>query len=90
MSETEAAPRCRHIHVDGEGTWRVTLSDDGLTLWVSASEWPQFGTFPLPRRGWADFKVAVDEILVQATEQARIDNAFDALVDPIDGPNGEA
>ncbi len=69
----------------------MRLSECGLMIWLEFSDWPH--RFPLcagREKDWAAFKSAVDEIRSEALQRARITNAVQDLLDPIDGPNGEA
>jgi hypothetical protein len=84
----ENAPLERLATTPGEEPVLLTLADHGLTIWVSSRRWPQ--PFPLPRRRWDVLKADGDALLKADEERARISNAVVHLMDPIDGPDGEA
>lgn len=81
----------REVQVLGDQRLFLTLASSGLEVWCSHSGWR--GTFPLPvgrDKDWEAVRAAIDSIHAEAKERARRENAFQQLVDPIDGPDGEA
>lgn len=81
----------RTIAVLGSERLGLTLSSSGLEVWLSHSDW--LHSFPLPvgrDEDWMAFKAAVESIRAEALSRARQEIAFQQLVDPIDGPSGEA
>jgi hypothetical protein len=89
---TEAATEIqRTISVGNGELLRATLSECGVFLWLESSEWP--GKFPLYvgiDEDWEAFRQAVEAIRAEASDRAHIRNTVQQLIDPIDGPDGEA
>lgn len=88
---SENAPIRREVQVLGDTRLFLTLADHGMEIWLGHSDWPH--GFPLPvgrDADWQAVREAIESIRAEAAERARINVAFQDLVDPIDGPGGEA
>ncbi len=69
----------------------LTLGESGVDIWIERQDWPY--RFPLSAMmdwDWAVFTGAVISIQNEARRRAKMEVAFQQLVDPIDGPDGEA
>lgn len=91
MSELENETIRRAIEVErGKERMSLALADHGMTVWLNHSDWPHPFPLPVTDEDWPTVRDAVESIRAEAKSRAKMENAFQQLVDPIDGPNGEA
>lgn len=68
----------------------LTLADHGMCVWLRHSDWPHAFPIPVTDEDWPTVRDAIESIRTEALRRAKTENAFQQLVDPIDGPDGEA
>lgn len=78
------------VYTPGEPVVGVELDPCGLILWLTMTDDNQTWKLPLPRRAWGEIQIAIGSLLAEEAERTRISLAVQQLIDPIDGPGGEA